>query len=78
MKQKFSFWFIIGIGLGTALGIVFNNISAGMCLGIASSAIVTLLLNDFNNEHLAFLVLNKVQAHRNSALDCCKVIAASS
>ena len=50
-KQKFSFWFIIGIGIGTALGIAFNNIGAGMCLGIGSSAIVTLLLNDYNNEH---------------------------
>ena len=51
MKQKFSFWFIIGIGIGTALGIAFNNMSAGMCLGIGSSAIVTLLVNDYDNEH---------------------------
>ena len=51
MKQKFSFWFIIGIGIGTALGIAFDNIGAGMCIGIGSSAIVTLLLNDFNNEN---------------------------
>ena len=67
MKQKFSFWFIIGIGIGTALGIAFNNIGAGMCLGIGSSAIVTLLLNDYNNEHQAFLAFNLIQAHRNSA-----------
>jgi len=51
MKKKFSFWFIIGIGIGTALGIAFNNVGAGMCLGIASSAIVTLLLNDYHKEH---------------------------
>ena len=50
-KQKFSFWFIKGIGIGTALGNAFNNMSAGMCLGIASSAIVTLLVNDYKNEH---------------------------
>jgi hypothetical protein len=50
MKQKFSFWFIIGIGIGAALGIAFNNIGAGMCFGIGSSGIVTLLLNDYKNE----------------------------
>ena len=68
MKQKFSFWFIIGIGIGTALGFAFNNMGAGMCLGIGSSAIVTLLLNDFNNEHQAFLALNLVQAPRKLSL----------
>jgi hypothetical protein len=51
MKQKFSFWFIIGISIGTALGIALHNMNAGMCLGIGSSAIVTLLLNDYDNEH---------------------------
>jgi len=47
MKQKFSFCFIIGIGLG----IMFDNLGAGMCLGIGSSAIVTFLLNRYNNKH---------------------------
>jgi Na+/H+-dicarboxylate symporter len=51
MKQKFSFWFIIGISIGIVLGFVFHNAGAGMCLGIGSSAIVTLLLNDYDNEH---------------------------
>jgi hypothetical protein len=51
MKQKFSFWLIIGVSIGIVLGIAFCNIGAGICLGIGSSAIVTLLLNDYANEH---------------------------
>jgi hypothetical protein len=47
MKQKFSFLFIIGL----LLGIIFNNIGAGMCLGMASSAIVNLALNDYPDTH---------------------------
>jgi hypothetical protein len=46
MKQKFSFFFIMGI----CLGIATNNIGAGFCLGIGSSAIVTLLLSGYNNK----------------------------
>jgi hypothetical protein len=44
MKQKFSFCFILGIGLG----IIIDNLAAGMCLGIGSSAIFTFLLNGYN------------------------------
>jgi len=51
MKQKFSFWFIIGISIGIVLGIAFHNAGGGICIGIGSSAIVTLLLNDYNDEH---------------------------
>lgn len=47
MKQKFSFLFIIGI----LLGIIFHNIGAGMCLGMASSAIVNLAFNDYPDTH---------------------------
>jgi len=50
MKTKFSFWLFIGLGIGTVLGVVFNNMGAGICLGIGSSAIATLLLNEENNE----------------------------
>jgi hypothetical protein len=46
MKQKFSVLFIIGI----ALGIIFNNIGAGMCLGLAGTAIATLVLNDYHDK----------------------------
>jgi hypothetical protein len=52
MKTKFSYWFFIGIGIGTALGIALNNIGAGICLGIGCSAVITLLINEFNNESL--------------------------
>ena len=50
-KQKFSYWFIIGIGIGTVWGSVFDNMGAGICLGTSCSAIVTLLINDFKEEH---------------------------
>jgi len=50
MKQKFSFWFFIGIGAGLAFGKAFDNLGAGICLGVGISAIVTLLLNEYNNE----------------------------
>jgi hypothetical protein len=43
MKQNFSVLFIIGI----ALGIIFNNIGAGICLGLASTAIARLALNKY-------------------------------
>ncbi len=52
MKSKFSFWLFIGIGIGAALGTAFNNIGAGICLGIGSSAIITLLINEYTNERL--------------------------
>jgi hypothetical protein len=51
MKLKFSYWLFIGLGVGTALGTAFNNIGGGICLGIGCSAIVTLLLNEYNNEN---------------------------
>ena len=51
MKQKFSFWLITGVSIGIVLGIAFCNIAAAMCFGIGSSAIVTLLVNEYNNEH---------------------------
>jgi hypothetical protein len=50
MKQKFSFWLFIGIGIGIGAGLKFNNIGAGICLGIGCSAIVTLLLSEHNSE----------------------------
>ena len=50
MKQKFSFWLIIGVSIGFVLGITFCDMGAAMCLGIGSSAIVTLLLNEYDNE----------------------------
>gem|GEM_PF-5411782 len=48
--KKFSFWFFIGTGAGLAFGNAFNNLGAGICLGIGLSAIITLLLNEYNNE----------------------------
>jgi len=51
MKQKFSFWLLIGASIGIVLGITFFDMGAAMCLGIGSSAIVTLLVNDYDNEH---------------------------
>ena len=50
MKQKFSFWLIIGVSIGIVLGTTLCNLGAAMCLGIGSSAIVTLLLNEYDNE----------------------------
>jgi|tagenome__1003787_1003787.scaffolds.fasta_scaffold9650520_1 hypothetical protein len=50
MKQKFSYWFFIGIGVGATFGSALNNIVAGICLGVGCSAIITLLLNEYNNE----------------------------
>ena len=51
MKSKFSYWLFIGLGLGIALGAAFDNIGGGICLGIGCSAIITLLLNEYNNEN---------------------------
>ena len=33
IKGNFSFWLITGIGVGTALGVAFDNIPAGVSLG---------------------------------------------
>ena len=50
MKQKFSFWLIIGVGAGFVLGMAFFNMGAAMCLSIGTSAIITLLINEYKNE----------------------------
>jgi hypothetical protein len=51
MKQKFSFWLIIGVTIGIVLGITLCNMGAALCLSIGSSAIATLLINEYKNEH---------------------------
>jgi hypothetical protein len=43
MKQKFYILFFIGI----VLGIIHNNMGAGMCLGLAGTAIATLAFNSY-------------------------------
>jgi len=51
MKQKFSFWLAIGVGIGIVLGNTFCDMAAAIYLGIGSCAIVMLLLNEHNKEH---------------------------
>jgi hypothetical protein len=51
MRSKFSYWLFIGISVGIVLGTAFNNIGCGICLGVGCSAIITLLLNEYNSEN---------------------------
>lgn len=43
-KANFFFWLITGIGAGTALGLAFDNIPAGVSLG-AGSRLLALLIS---------------------------------
>lgn len=42
-RANFSFWLITGIGVGTALGVAFDNIPAGVSLGAGSGMLALLL-----------------------------------
>jgi hypothetical protein len=43
MKNKFSFWMVIGIGVGTAIGVAYKNIPAGVSIGAATGMLIMLL-----------------------------------
>jgi hypothetical protein len=43
MKNKPSFWVIVGIVTGTSIGVAFGNIPAGVCLGTSIGILVMLL-----------------------------------
>lgn len=43
LKWNFSFWMVIGIGVGTALGVALDNIPMGVLTGAASGILVLLL-----------------------------------
>ena len=43
MKSNFSFWLVIGMGVGTALGVALDNIPMGISVGAGSGMLVLLL-----------------------------------
>jgi hypothetical protein len=43
MKRNFSFWLVIGICAGTALGVALDNIPMGVSMGACSGMLVLLL-----------------------------------
>jgi hypothetical protein len=43
MKNKPSFWIIVGVAIGTSVGVAFKNIPAGVCLGASVGILVMLL-----------------------------------
>lgn len=44
MKNKPSIWVVAGIGIGTSIGVAFDNIPAGVTLG-AAIGILTMLVS---------------------------------
>lgn len=43
LRRNFLFWLVIGIGVGTALGVALDNIAMGVSTGAASGTLVSLL-----------------------------------
>jgi hypothetical protein len=53
MKNRFAFWMVIGIGIGTAAGAAYGNIPAGVTLGACFGTLANLLtwLNVFHRDN---------------------------
>jgi hypothetical protein len=47
MKKKFGFWFCIGMGAGTSLGVSAKNLPAGIALGIITGLLLALVQTSF-------------------------------
>ena len=43
MENKFFFWLVICIGIGTAIGVAYKNIPAGVSTGAGAGMLIMLL-----------------------------------
>ena len=42
MKSNLAFWMIVGTGVGASAGMLYDNLTPGLCFGVAAGIIATL------------------------------------
>lgn len=43
MKSSFAFWITTGTGTGAVIGMTYDNLQAGLCFGMATGIIISLI-----------------------------------